>query len=59
MEDIVLLTTKEVCSRLKVTRQTLYNWRNEGCPVYFSSKKTIRYDIISVMRWLRKRSDSK
>ena len=40
-----------------VTRQTVYNWRKEGCPVFISSQKTMRYDLDAVMRWLRKRKD--
>ena len=54
---IELLTTKEIADKFRVTRQTVYNWRKEGCPVFISSQKTMRYDLDAVMRWLRKRKD--
>ena len=53
MNRVKLVTTTELANLFKVTRQTVYNWRKDGCPVYFSNKKTIRYDFHAVIDWLR------
>lgn len=51
MNDI--LTTDELCRRLKVSRTTLWNWRNNGMPV-IKKGSLIRYDLQEVLKWLKK-----
>lgn len=49
-----LLTVKELCEILKVSRQTLQNWRKEGMP---SEKfgKLVRFNKDEVYQWLKQR----
>ena len=49
-----LITTKDLCVKLNVTRQSIYLWRKEGMPVVIASKKTIRYNWGDVKAWLDK-----
>lgn len=49
-----LITTKELSSLLKVTRQTIGNWRREGMP-FMKFGTTIRFDYEEVMEWLKRR----
>lgn len=49
-----LITTKDLCVKLNVTRQSIYLWRKEGMPVVIASKKTIRYNWDDVKAWLDK-----
>jgi len=49
-----LLTTKELCDRLKVTRQAISLWVRTGCPVEIKYPR--RYDWEKVKTWLNDRS---
>jgi excisionase family DNA binding protein len=51
-----LLTTKELMARLKVSRFTLYNWRDNGLPfikVGPGTKGSVRYDWDKVQEWIQ------
>ena len=45
-----LLTAKEICKRLKVTRQALSQWVAKGCP--YVTKNPYRYDFEEVVKWI-------
>jgi phage terminase Nu1 subunit (DNA packaging protein) len=48
-----IITTKEICRRLGVSRQSLSKWKAEGCP----SEGYGKWDIDAVVKW-RKRNKS-
>ena len=48
-----LLTEKELCDFLSVTRQTLVVLRKQGLPYFLLGSKLIRYDVQEVLEWLR------
>ena len=52
----VLISTTELGDILSVTRQAIYKWRKQGCPVVIDNTsmngKTIRYDLDEVKDWL-------
>ena len=49
-----LVTTKQLCDRLKVTRQAIQNWRNEGMP-FIKYGKLVRFEYEKVIEWLENR----
>lgn len=51
-----LISTTELCDKLKLSRQAIYNFRKQGMPVAFRSGKIIRYNYIDVLNWLDKRN---
>ena len=54
-----LITTKQLCELLSVTRQAIYKWRKSGLPVEISNGgrggKLIRYNWKKVIGWLDER----
>ena len=54
-----LITTKQLCELLSVTRQAIYKWRKSGLPVEISNGgrgcKLIRYNWKKVIEWLDER----
>lgn len=48
------ITTKELCDLLKVSRQTLTNWRKEGLP-HEKFGKLVRFNKEKVYKWLKER----
>lgn len=48
-----LLTEKDLCDFLGVTRQTLVVLRKQGLPYFLLGSKLIRYDMQEVLEWLR------
>jgi len=54
-----LLTTKELCEKFKVTRQSLYKWRINGCPTIVHSGNMVRYKLSDVIDWLSKSNRQK
>ena len=50
-----LLTTRQLCDRLSVTRQAVYKWRKAGCPTEVNSGRLCRYDYNKVISWLNGR----
>ena len=49
-----LVTEKELQSILKVSRQTLFDWRQQGMP-YIKFGKPVRYELDKVLEWLSKK----
>jgi len=47
-----LLTQQELMEKLKVSRQTLYVWINQGMPCVL--KKPYRFDLEAVINWVNK-----
>ena len=39
-----LLTTRQLCEELSISRQTAYKWRKAGCPTVVSSGNMCRYN---------------
>ncbi|WP_337098660.1 helix-turn-helix transcriptional regulator [Paenibacillus sp. YIM B09110] len=54
MEEIV--TAKVVCDKLSISKRTLCKWKNEGLPSIKLSYNIVRYDLISVMEWVKERN---
>jgi len=50
-----LLTTRQLCDRLSVTRQAVYKWRKAGCPTEVNSGNMCRYNFKDVQEWLNNR----
>jgi excisionase family DNA binding protein len=48
-----LVKTKELCKRLKIHSNTVYNWRNSGMPFIQVNKRTFLYDLKEVQKWLK------
>jgi predicted site-specific integrase-resolvase len=53
MNDLV--TTRELCDKLKVSRQAIYKWRKAGCPTVVQSGNMCRYNYGEVVEWLNDR----
>jgi len=55
-----LLTTKDLCDMLAVSRQAVYKWRQCGLPVAVDNGgrrgRVIRYSWVDVVRWLNDRA---
>jgi excisionase family DNA binding protein len=53
-----LLTTKELMDLLKISRDTVYRWRNErGLPYKKIGPAAVRYDEAAVREWLEQQAD--
>jgi excisionase family DNA binding protein len=50
-----LLTTRQLCEELSISRQTAYKWRKAGCPTVVSSGNMCRYNYDEVIEWLNSR----
>ena len=50
-----LLTTRQLCDKLSVTRQAVYKWRKAGCPTVVHSGNLCRYYYNEVVEWLNDR----
>lgn len=51
-----LLTERELCAFLSVSRPFLWACRHEGMPFIRLSPNTIRYDLDTVLKWFENRS---
>jgi len=59
MDDDRLLNIEELCGWLKVSRATVYRWRQEGLPALKVSrlrKAAVRFAKSDVEAWLRQRT---
>ena len=58
---VELITTKQLCEILSVTRQAVYKWRKSGLPVEIDNSgrggRLIRYDWRKVIGWLQERKN--
>ena len=50
-----LLTTRQLCDKLSVTRQAVYKWRKAGCPTVVWAGNMCRYNYDEVIEWLNGR----
>lgn len=48
-----VVTEKELCEILSVTRQTLVALRKRGMPCFLLGTKLVRYDLQEVLDWLK------
>ncbi len=48
-----ILTERELCEVLSVTRQTLVSLRKRGMPYFLLGTKLVRYDLQEVLDWLK------
>jgi len=55
--DEELLTTTELCQWLKITRSTIWKWRQNGMPS-MGERKSLRFRKDEVENWLRKKQNS-
>lgn len=46
-----LITTKELCEWLKISKATASNWRKQGMP-YYGKSRSLRYKKTEVQKWL-------
>jgi excisionase family DNA binding protein len=53
-----LLTEKEFCQWLRISRSTALRWRRDGMP-YIGRGRSIRYNKAEVKGWLSKQSQRK
>lgn len=51
-----LITTKELCKWLKISRSTASNWRKQGMP-YYGKDRSLRYKRSEVQNWLKKQEN--
>ena len=51
----MLITVKELCTQMKVTRTTIDNWRKQGMP-YEKFGKLVRFNDTDVMKWIKSRN---
>ncbi|MCT4664837.1 MAG: helix-turn-helix domain-containing protein [Flavobacteriales bacterium] len=51
--DEELITTKELCEWLKISKATASNWRKQGMP-YYGKARSLRYKKSEVNKWLDK-----
>lgn len=53
-----LVTEKELCQMLGVSRNLIHKLRNQGLPFVRIGEKLIRYDLHVVKAWFVERSNS-
>ena len=47
-----LLTTRQLCDQLSISRQTAYKWRKVGCPTVAVSGNKCWFKLEEVLDWL-------
>lgn len=47
-----LITTKELCEWLKISKATASNWRKQGMP-YYGKDRSLRYRKSEVEKWMK------
>jgi len=52
-----LVSTAFICEKLGITRQAIWNFRQQGMPVAWRSGRIIRYSYVDVLNWLDKRNN--
>jgi excisionase family DNA binding protein len=52
-----LLTEKELCQWLQISRPTAWRWRKEGMP-FIKANKSIRFNKADVLKWLKSQRKS-
>ena len=54
---MTLLNEQQAANELQVSRQTLFNWRKDGCP-HYKRIRFIRYELDKVLDWLKKKEEA-
>ena len=54
-----LITTKQLCKVLHISRQTAYKWRKAGCPTVLFSGNICRYNYNEVVEWVNSRRNGR
>lgn len=49
-----MITTKELCIKLKIHENTVYNYVKDGMPSIYAGKKHL-FDLDKVIKWLEGR----
>lgn len=53
-----LLTTDEIARRMRVSPDTVRDWRHRGCPCFPVSERKLRWSLPDVLKWREeKRND--
>lgn len=47
-----LLKEKEVLDELRISRMTLWRWKQKGMPVKQLSSRITRYELDKILEWL-------
>ena len=55
LKDKTVMTSKELCEFLKITKQSLTTYNAQGIPMLISSGKINRYVLEDVIQWLNER----
>lgn len=50
-----LITTKELCDYLNLSRTTIERYREEGMPYKIIGPRNVRFEKSKVLEWLEKR----
>lgn len=53
-----LLTEKELCRWLNISRSTALRWRKEGMP-FIKHSKSVRFNKAKILEWLERKSQRK
>ena len=51
-----MITVKELQEILRISRQTVMRWRQEGMP-HYKHQASVRFELEEVKKWLRERSE--
>ena len=51
MKRVKIVSVKQLCEILDISKHTIYKWRQEGVPIFI--EKPLRFDLDDVLRWLR------
>lgn len=51
-----LITTKELCEWLKISKATASNWRKQGMP-YHGKDRSLRYKKSEVEKWMKEQDN--
>lgn len=50
-----MVSTKKLADILDVTEQTIYNYGRQGMPRHKLGYNTVKYDVVEVLEWLKRR----
>tara|TARA_R110002012_G_scaffold314998_2_gene528239 strand:+ start:1302 stop:1490 length:189 start_codon:yes stop_codon:yes gene_type:complete len=52
IKDNSFLSPLELSRHLGVSRQTIYRWKKEGCPVEMQGERVVRYNLEKIVEWV-------
>ena len=53
-----MLRVKDICEQFKISRGTMYEWIDKGCPVHYVGK-LVFFDIDEVVKWVKEQKNKK